>query len=252
MWGEAMKMQIYTYTNKGGQKNNEDSLDYVITGEKGIFVLADGLGGYQNGKEASSLAVKTLIHQLDKIEQPDPEELRTAFLDAGAEVLRQQQNSPRCAGMKSTAVALVILNNLAVWGHIGDSRLYHFSDGALCEVTRDHSVSYKKFLGGEISYSGIHGDEDRSSLLRVLGNPRKCEPEVTENPRELAEGDAFLLCSDGFWDYVYDEEMLIDLLKSDTPGEWAEHMLLRHIRRAAPAYDNLSLIAVFVGKGAPE
>lgn len=249
IWGELMKIQIYSYTNKGGQRTNEDYIDYSVNGDDGIFVLADGLGGHRNGETASAFAVQSLIQALSEMEDPDPEELRTAFLDTGSALLREQQSDSRNAGMKTTAVALIIRQNQAVWGHIGDSRLYHFSDGAIRSVTRDHSVSYKKYLGGEITYAGIRGDEDRSSLLGVLGNPEKCVPEVIQTPLELSDGDAFLLCSDGFWDYVCDEEMLIDLLKSETPREWADHMLLRHIRRAGPDYDNLSLIALFVGKG---
>ena len=63
---------------------------------------------------------------------------------------------------------------------------------------------------------------------------------------DVAAGDAFLLCSAGFWEYVYNEEILAELCKAHTPKEWAEGMLLRHIRRTPPGNDNFSLIAVFV------
>ena len=82
----------------------------------------------------------------------------------------------------------------------------------------------------------------RSSLLRAMGNP-VCTPEGGEDPAR--PGDAFLLCSDGFWEFVYNEEMLVDCLKSRTPEEWARRMLLRHIRRTPPGNDNFSVIAVF-------
>ena len=89
----------------------------------------------------------------------------------------------------------------------------------------------------------VYHDDDRSSLLRAMGNP-VCTPEGGEGP--VQPGDAFLLCSDGFWEFVYNEEMLVDCLKSRTPEEWARRMLLRHIRRTPPGNDNFSLIAVFV------
>ena len=117
------------------------------------------------------------------------------------------------------------------------------SGGELAEVTKDHSVTYRKYLGGEISYMDVYHDDDRSSLLRAMGNP-VCTPEGGEGPAR--PGDAFLLCSDGFWEFVYNEEMLVDCLKSRTPEEWARRMLLRHIRRTPPGNDNFSLIAVFV------
>ena len=70
-----------------------------------------------------------------------------------------------------------------------------------------------------------------------------CKPEAGQ--ARLRPGDAFLLCSDGFWEHVYQEEMLADLLKAETPKQWAEGMLLRHIRRTPPGNDNFSLITVF-------
>ena len=140
-------------------------------------------------------------------------------------------------------IAAIIDGDRAVWGHVGDSRLYRFSAGTLTQETRDHSVTYMKYLGGEISYMDVYHDDDRSSLLRVLGRD-PCKPEADQS--ETAPGDAYLLCSDGFWEYVYQEEMLADLLRAETPKQWAEGMLLRHIRRTPPGNDNFSLITVFV------
>ena len=153
------------------------------------------------------------------------------------------QTVPGQEDMKTTAAALSIHEDTAVWGHMGDSRLYRFSGGALVQFTRDHSVTYMKYLGGEISYMDICHDDDRSSLLRVLGRA-PCKPEAAQS--ETAPGDAYLLCSDGFWEYVYREEILADLLKAETPQTWAESMLLRHIRRVPEGNDNFSLITVFV------
>ena len=125
---------------------------------------------------------------------------------------------------------------------MGDSRLYHFSGGELTHFTRDHSVTYMKYLGGEISYMDVYHDDDRSSLLRVLGKA-DCHPETGSSV--LQPGDAFLLCSDGFWEFVYNEEIQADLLKAETPKQWVQLMLLRHIRRTPPGNDNFSVIAVF-------
>lgn len=67
-----------------------------------------------------------------------------------------------------------------------------------------------------------------------------------QQKKTVKAGDAFLLCSDGFWEYIYDQEMLADRLKAETPEQWAQLMLLRHIRRTPPGNDNFSLITVFV------
>ena len=206
-----MRLSACCYTNQGGRDHNEDSVRCCA--EQGVFVLSDGLGGHGSGEVASALAADILFEGCSAQEE-----------------------------MKTTAVALSVAGDLAVWGHVGDSRLYRFSGGALSQETRDHSVTYMKYLGGEISYMDIYHDDDRPSLLRALGK-LPCKPEAGQ--AELRPGDAFLLCSDGFWEYVYQEEVLADLLKAETPEQWAQLMLLRHIRRTPPGNDNFSLITVF-------
>ena len=80
-----------------------------------------------------------------------------------------------------------------------------------------------KYLGGEISYMDVYHNDDRSSLLRPLG---KLPCKLEAGQARLRSGDAFLLCSDGLWEYVYQEEMLSDLLKAETPKQWAEGLSL--------------------------
>lgn len=240
-----MNLKIHTYTNKGGKVNNEDYLNYYCNGGNGLFVLADGLGGHGNGDIAAKIVADSLCADLKNIEDLDSEALQFAFQNANS-ILIDQQEKLNLLHMKTTAVVLNIYKNKAIWAHLGDSRLYYFSDNALYAVTEDHSVTYKKFLAGEISYLEINQDEDRSSLLGVFGNKEKCSPQVISIPQIIKSGDAFLLCSDGFWEYVYNEEMLLDFLKSIAPKRWIDFMLLRHIRRTKPANDNYSAIAIFV------
>ena len=233
-----MRLSACCYTNQGGRDHNEDSVRCCA--EQGVFVLSDGLGGHGSGEVASALAADILFEGCSA--HPDPDGLAELFQKAN-EAVMEGQKVPRQEDMKTTAVALSVAGDLAVWGHVGDSRLYRFSGGALSQETRDHSVTYMKYLGGEISYMDIYHDDDRPSLLRALGK-LPCKPEAGQ--AELRPGDAFLLCSDGFWEYVYQEEVLADLLKAETPEQWAQLMLLRHIRRTPPGNDNFSLITVFV------
>ena len=235
-----MQLSAYAYTNRGGRDHNEDSLR--ASAEQGIFVLADGLGGHRCGEVASQAAVDAIFTGMAQAEALEEAGLLDLFRSANEELLRRQAQ-PGQEEMRTTAVALKLAGSTAVWAHIGDSRLYRFSNGELAGVTADHSVTYRKFLGGEISYMDVYHDDDRSSLLRAMGNPI-CTPERGEGP--VQPGDAFLLCSDGFWEFVYNEEMLVDCLKSKTPEEWGRRMLPRHIRRTPPGNDNFSLIAVFV------
>ena len=235
-----MRINAYTYTNKGGRDHNEDSLR--ASAEAGVFVLADGLGGHRSGEVASALAADAIFSGMTRDASLEEDGLLSLFQSANEELLRQQAQPGR-EEMRTTAVALKLAEGQAVWAHIGDSRLYRFSGGELAGVTADHSVTYRKYLGGEISYMDVYHDDDRSRLLRVLGK-EPCRPEAGQ--AAVSPGDAFLLCSDGFWEFVYNEEIQADLCRARTPEEWAEGMLLRHIRRTPPGSDNFSLITVFV------
>ncbi len=245
-----MKLDAYLYTNPGGRSYNEDSADWRAEGGDGIFLLADGLGGHLGGEQASALVVRSMLASW-KEEQGElsPEDCRQWLAEniriANLDLLDAQEREKN--SMKSTVVALVLKEGRAAWAHVGDSRLYYYNDGHIRQVTRDHSVTYKKYLAGEISRDQINFDEDRSSLLRVVGDEARCLPESGEPEGGLVwPGDAFLLCSDGFWEYIFEEEILIDLLKSDTPETWAELMLVRALPRIRPGSDNLTLLTVFV------
>jgi len=146
--------------------------------------------------------------------------------------------------MKTTVVALSVNGDQAAWAHAGDSRLYYLHNKAIEVYTEDHSVAYKKYLSGEITREQIGFDEDQSSLLRALGNPARSQPDCRLLEHPIAPGDGFVLCSDGMWEYILDEEILVDFLKADCAQTWAELLLLRVMERIGPENDNLSIITV--------
>lgn len=249
-WGERVELEACLYTNAGGRDYNEDSADCRIDGGGGVFLLADGLGGHKGGEQASGLVVEAMLSAWDAegetLDAPDCRQwLEDRVAEANQALLSAQKEHHN--SMKSTVVALALKEGRAAWVHVGDSRLYYISGSRLCSVTRDHSVTYKKYLAGEISREQINFDEDRSSLLRVVGDETRCIPESGEPDGGFVhQGDAFLLCSDGFWEYLFDEEILIDYLKAATPKAWAELMLVRALPRMRPGSDNLTLLTVFV------
>lgn len=248
-----MRLEAYLYTNPGGRRDNEDSADYWIEADSGIFVLADGLGGHRDGAAASALVTRSLLDSWNRRELLDEDTdigawLYDSILTTNSELLAAQKEQGN--SMKSTIVALTIDRGNCAWAHVGDSRLYYLTSGQIIHATQDHSVSFKKFLAGEISLEDINFDDDRSSLLRVVGDSIRCQPDtgMTKTGGQVCPGDAFLLCSDGFWEYLYDEEILIDFLKSETPEHWAELMLLRILPRITQETDNMTLLTVFVGE----
>ena len=235
-------------TGPGGRPENEDAFG---GGQRpdGRFVaaLADGLGGHGGGRIASDAAVRTLCAWDGRA---DSAALQALFSQAQAAVRAQQTASCR---MKTTAVALLLEGSHAAWAHVGDSRLYHFADGKLAHQTLDHSASRIAVMLGQIRESEIRGHADRSRLLRALG--QEDEPRLDAHEEDLKNGTHdFLLCSDGFWEYVLEKEMARALRRADSPHEALERML-EHLRGRAPRdNDNYTavLVRVRIGKGAAE
>lgn len=246
-----MELDSYQYTNTGGRPYNEDRAGCRVKDSEGIFLVADGLGGHQGGAQASSLVADSLLNAWEEESGTLSSSHCTRWLEeqvqaANESLINAQQESRN--SMKSTLAALVVKDSAAAWCHVGDSRLYYLTGGRLGAVTRDHSVTYKKYLAGEIERNEINFDEDRSSLLRVVGDKERCVPELGApmGGGRILPGDAFLLCSDGFWEYIFDEEVLIDRLKADSAKAWAELMLVRALPRITPGSDNLTLLTVLV------
>lgn len=241
-----MICETYAYTHKGGRQHNEDCLTYKEKDTKATWVLADGLGGHAGGEIASQIGVEAIVDYLDQIDEVTPISLKEAVDCANSRVISAQEEQPHTKRMKTTLVAALTDYTKLYWANVGDSRLYFFREGQLIAHTVDHTVSYKAYLAEEIAYEEIRNHEDKSKLLRVVGNDDKCKVDLNEEGIVLQEGDAFLLCSDGFWEYIYEIEMAIDLQKAQTSKHWIDAMLQRHMRRAQANHDNYSVIGVFV------
>ncbi len=235
------KEQGYGYSCQGGRPKNEDSYAIATYGDNYCAVVADGLGGHGEGKQASLTAVKYLSLCGKSGELPKEKEILQSFLEANEEIMVNRTDEKH---MKTTAVYLCIHKNQAVWAHIGDSRLYHFWNGKLCDYTLDHSVSQMAVMLGEIKREEIPGHCDRSRLLRVLGD-EELKPEIHASVMLKPGRHAFLLCSDGFWESVTEDEMLFDLCKSLSPDEWIKSLYLRIMKRQGEGHDNHTAVAIF-------
>ena len=237
-----MKFEVFEYTNKGGRSYNEDNVGSRLTENGGIFVVADGLGGHSRGEVASECVVSTILSGWQQDNGDQSVRINGLFEQANSAVLALQRENHTV--MKSTAAVLAIKNNKAILANSGDSRVYYFHNDTIAAYTNDHSVAYKKYKAGEITRDMLGGDEDQSRLLRTLGSEDRYLPDIFSPPNLVTSGDAFLLCSDGAWEYIRDEEMLVDLLKSETTQQWTELMLLRLMERIDGENDNVSIITI--------
>lgn len=242
-----MTLDVWCYTDLGGQKENEDAALWEQRGELACFVLGDGLGGHRGGKLASAYVTGGMLRAWQSTSQVP--EHRAAWLEEQAKrvnagLLERQREAHN--QMRSTLVCLTLDGSRVSWVSAGDSRAYYLHQGTVSRLTADHSVSYRKYLAGEIRQEEINFDEDRNALLNVMGAVERCHPESGTLEQRLIPGDGFLLCSDGLWEYLYDTEILVDRLKAADAKEWGRLLLLRVMERIRPGSDNLTLVAVLV------
>ena len=239
-------MQIRTaYLNDIGRREYNDDTVRIISQNDGLCVfVGDGLGGYAGGKAASSKAGDIIGNYRKKNTLLDEAAMVEAAKAANEGVLAEQKRSH--GRMKTTMVVLTVEGRRARWMHVGDSRLYYFKNGKLQSQTIDHSVSQMAVLMGEIKQEEIRFHEDRNKVLRALGSGN-AKPEISPILSLGEDEHSFLLCTDGFWEYIYEMEMEEFLKKASSPKEWLENMQELLKDRVCREHDNFSAAAVFIG-----
>lgn len=243
------EITVAQYTEVGSRERNEDYMLSGSTGSSHYFALADGLGGHGLGDEASQLVCHTAIDYFSKADHISNEDFPRIFEVCQSELLSKQQIKDADGKMRTTLNLLYIDSQNAYWSHVGDSRTYYFQDKELIKRTFDHSVPQMLAAMGELKESQIRFHEDKNRLLRVIGveaQPPNCE---TEAVVPLIGNQQFLLCSDGFWELINEEQMLLCLDESDDPQRWIDNMMeLVHKNGREKKTDNTTVMAVWIEK----
>lgn len=233
------------FTNPGGRKNNEDYVAATRYGDQYCFVLCDGLGGHDRGEVASKLVAGVIIDMFEAGGDV-PGFLDKAMTTAQDELLALQERENLKDAMKTTAVILVVTPEQIKWASIGDSRLYHFfANGTRYERTRDHSLVQMLVDTGEIKEDEIRTHPDRNKVFRVMGAEWGTKTYDKSAILETEPGHSFVLMTDGFWEYVYETEMMQYLNTTSSAEDWVSRMeLLVRERADMKKTDNYSAIAV--------
>lgn len=225
---------------------NEDS--YLDLGSRGIFAVADGVGGAQAGDVASQMAVEILGEAFVNLpENTDPEDLmRRAIESANSAIYQMSQELPQLATMATTIVALYLKDNIATIGHVGDSRLYRLGEnGILVQETADHSIIAEEVRAGRLTPEEAENHPNRNIISRALGAESTVEVEL--KTIMVGPGNSFLLCSDGITRHVTDQEIEHFLKLADPPETICEK--LKDVCYERGAEDNLTAVVVKTAAG---
>jgi protein phosphatase len=247
-------LEIATATDSGMvRSHNEDSI--AADQEVGLAVLADGMGGYNAGEVASGIAVELIKAEMKKaLAGKKPEELNGQSAEqlitehstrANAAIYQAAQSQPQYSGMGTTLVVALWHDNHISVGHIGDSRLYRLRDGALEQVTRDHSLLQEQIDSGMITKEQARHSQNKNLVTRAVGIDPDVETEVHTYP--VQPGDIFLLCSDGLNDMVTDEDIQLTLASLAANLPLAAQQLVQQANDNG-GRDNVSVILVRVVK----
>jgi serine/threonine protein phosphatase PrpC len=224
---------------------NEDCGRFIQPGDsellesKGVLlIVADGMGGHSAGEVASNLAVNWISRAYYDDSREPQAALTDAVQQANRTIFETAQGDENLRGMGTTCTALVLQNGSAIAAHVGDSRLYLVRDEAIYLMTEDHSAVMEMVKRGLISLEAARHHPDKNIILRALGSQPEVEVSTWEQPFPVREGDAFLLCSDGLYDLVEDDEIRQTVL-SGSPLSACEKLIA--LAKSRGGHDNITV-----------
>ncbi|WP_210547386.1 PP2C family serine/threonine-protein phosphatase [Rhodoferax sp. PAMC 29310] len=238
-----MKFSVFQVSRKGGRQKNEDRMGYCYTRSSAIFLLADGMGGHPQGEVAAQLAIQTISSLFQREAQPVVEDV-AAFLDSAAltahrQILRYAVEKGMSDMPRTTVVVALVQEGTVTWMHCGDSRLYHVRQDELMSRTRDHSYREQQHMAPPMLK--MSNSVNRNVLFTCLGSPASPVIEIA-GPFVLQQGDKVMLCSDGLWDGLSEDDIVYHL-GHKAVGESVPDLVEKALRVGGATSDNVTAIA---------
>jgi PPM family protein phosphatase len=241
-------IEMASLTDVGLQRaNNEDSYLYWEPDSESEFrrmgrlaVVADGMGGYEGGQEASRLAVETVREVYSSAPGSNPQKaLVEALTVAHQNIQSYTIEHPDFQGMGTTCTAAAIVDHELYFAHVGDSRLYLVRGAVVTRLTRDHSYVGRLVESGIVRPEDAESHPQRHILTAALGSGKEIDPDVPEIPVLVEKGDTLILCTDGLWSLVGEKELAHAVQTSD-PAQACEALVKMALSRGGP--DNITAL----------
>lgn len=252
-----LKIDCAALTDPGDRPVNEDSMDTCMNSALSLhgFVVADGLGAYGHGEVASKLTTACFNQAVENAAALE-DDLLASFFEEAQHSLLTERDRLGYPNIMTTAVALLLASDGARWGHIGDSRLYRFRrnpmTGAyrLFSRTKDHSVPQMLVEAKKIKSKDISHHPTRNRVLRAIGAEWDSGSpyEICDRAVSVKKGDVFLLCSDGFWEWIDDKAICKALHRFVSASDALRQMQQQVVKNGAGHnMDNYSAILIRLG-----
>ena len=247
--GLATRIQAQVLSDIGCDREmNEDSAccihpaDIALLHNKGVLaIVADGMGGHPSGELASKIATDAITKTYYDSPYEAQRALREAIAAANSAIRDAATINEESKGMGATCTAIALLPHAAVFGHIGDTRLYLVRDGRIRQLTEDQTRVMRMIKQGLLSKENARKHEDRNIVLEALGQRPSTEGAQwgTANPTRI--GDQFVLCSDGLHDLIRDDEIRDHILRCKPEIVCQELVALAKSRGG---YDNITVVVL--------
>jgi len=251
-----MALAMAQTTNIGERQTNQDALG--MAGQDGLvcFVVSDGAGGHLGGEIASNIVVQAVLDSFMRDLSFGSRALQSYVESATVNVAQGKAAEQAHSDMSATVAAVLIdrKNRCAVWSHLGDTRIYLFRACKVCSVTKDHTVVQQLIDAGYCKPEETRTNPQRSTLFAAIGAEGDTLPAVSDETFVIEDGDALLICSDGFWEWVTEAEMEQALADATDVDAWLERMVrLTDANSSASVKprDNFTAFALWLGEHPP-
>jgi PPM family protein phosphatase len=246
-----MQLEYFQLTNVGDREANQDYMANIIENDYALFIVADGLGGHQAGEKASQFFCQCMLSRAASYSRKiaeNPVDIFSAWIKDAINEMKVLFDDDLIADQAHTTCAILYLDDQqTLVAHCGDSRVYKLNPTEIVWRTRDHSVPEDLLNVGLITEEELAHHPEQNHLTRSINVNKAHAIDIKVFP-QIAQDETFVLCSDGFWGHVKQDELL-QLANLESNVDQLNRLAMLSVYRANGNSDNLTVISVRCRKG---